>query len=142
MNKKMLILRRLPPFLCNKRINNGVMQPVSRQRIGKHVPAATNTHITIELLLKRVFSVRSVHSGYNDDNWGDPVERWVSAWEAVTVGPESGKLKILHCWKPLLWNGWWRHSRLEKGLAGAVVICGWAVITCSSELCIQFINSR
>jgi hypothetical protein len=48
------------------------MQPVSRQRIGKHVPAATNTHTTIQLLLDTVFSTRSVQMGYNEDNWSDP----------------------------------------------------------------------
>jgi hypothetical protein len=31
------------------------MQPISRQRIGEHVPATTNTHTTIELLLETVF---------------------------------------------------------------------------------------
>jgi hypothetical protein len=36
------------------------MEPVSRQRIGKHVTAETNTHRTIELLLKTVSSARSV----------------------------------------------------------------------------------
>jgi hypothetical protein len=42
-------------------INNGVMQPVSRQRIGKHVPAVANMHATIELLLETVilYSVRA-----------------------------------------------------------------------------------
>jgi hypothetical protein len=49
------------------------MQPVSRQRIGKHVPAATNTHTIIELLLETVFSTRSVYNGYKGDNWGDMV---------------------------------------------------------------------
>jgi hypothetical protein len=49
------------------------MQPVSRHRIGKHVPAATNTHTTIELLLETVFSTRPVQSGYKEDNWGNPV---------------------------------------------------------------------
>jgi hypothetical protein len=38
------ILWRIQPLLCNRRINSGVMQPVSRQQIGKHVPAATVTH--------------------------------------------------------------------------------------------------
>jgi hypothetical protein len=47
------------------------MKPVSRQQIGKHVPAATDTHTTIELLLETVFSVRSVQSGYKEDNWGE-----------------------------------------------------------------------
>jgi hypothetical protein len=49
------------------------MQPVYRQQIGKHVPAAKNTHTTIELLLETVFSNRSVQSDYKEDNWGDPV---------------------------------------------------------------------
>jgi hypothetical protein len=60
-------------LLCNMRINNGVMQPVSRQRIGKHVPVATNTNTTIKLLLETLFSTLSVQSGYKEDNWGDPV---------------------------------------------------------------------
>jgi hypothetical protein len=38
------------------------MQPVSRHRIGKYVPVATNTHATIELLLETVFSTRSVQN--------------------------------------------------------------------------------
>jgi hypothetical protein len=49
------------------------MQPISRQRMGKHFPAATNTHTTIELLLETEFSTRSVQSGYKEDNWGDRV---------------------------------------------------------------------
>jgi hypothetical protein len=36
-----------------------------------------------------------------------------SAWAAVTTGPESGKLKNLHCSKLLLRNGW-EDSTLEK----------------------------
>jgi hypothetical protein len=49
------------------------MQSFSRQRIGKHVPAATNTNTTLELLLQMVFSTRPVENDYKDDNWGDPV---------------------------------------------------------------------
>jgi hypothetical protein len=45
------------------------MQPVSRQRIGKDVPAATNTHATIVTVENRVtYSVRA--KGYKEDNWG------------------------------------------------------------------------
>jgi hypothetical protein len=33
---------------------------VSRKRLGKHVPAATDTLATIELLLETAFSTRSV----------------------------------------------------------------------------------
>jgi hypothetical protein len=43
------------------------MQPVSRQRIGKHVSAATNMYM-IELLLEVMFSTLYVRSGYKEDN--------------------------------------------------------------------------
>jgi hypothetical protein len=33
---------------------------VSRQRLGKYVPAATDTHATIEVMLETAFSARSV----------------------------------------------------------------------------------
>jgi hypothetical protein len=46
---------------------------ISRKRIGKRVPAATNIHAIIELLLEMVFSTRSVQRGYKEDNWNDPV---------------------------------------------------------------------
>jgi hypothetical protein len=52
----------------DRRITSGVVQPVSRQWICKHVPAATNTHATIELLLETVFSTRSVKMGCKEDN--------------------------------------------------------------------------
>jgi hypothetical protein len=40
------------------------MQPVSKQRIGKHASTA------IELLLETVFSIRSVQSDYKEENVG------------------------------------------------------------------------
>jgi hypothetical protein len=43
------------------------MEPVFRQRIGKHVPAVKNTHLTIELLLETVFTARSVQRGYREE---------------------------------------------------------------------------
>jgi hypothetical protein len=49
------------------------MQPVSRQWIGKHIPAATNMNTTIQLLLEMVFSTWSMQSGYKEDNLGNPV---------------------------------------------------------------------
>jgi hypothetical protein len=45
------------------------MQPISVQRITKHVPAATNMHTTIELLLETVCSVWPVQSGYMEGNY-------------------------------------------------------------------------
>jgi hypothetical protein len=54
-HKKNKYFRVYSPLLCNGRINNGVMQPIVRQLIGKQVPAATNTHTTIELLFELRF---------------------------------------------------------------------------------------
>jgi hypothetical protein len=41
------------------------MEPISKQRIGKH--ASTTT----ELLLETVFSFRTVQSGDKEENWGN-----------------------------------------------------------------------
>jgi hypothetical protein len=46
---------------------------ISKQRISKHVPAATNMHATIELPLETLFSTGSVQLGYKEDICGDPV---------------------------------------------------------------------
>jgi hypothetical protein len=74
------------------------MQTISRQRIGKHVPATTNTHTTIELLLETVFSTPSAQNGYKEENWGVPVvsSLLISSWEAAKIEPERAKLKNLH----------------------------------------------
>jgi hypothetical protein len=37
---------------------------VARQRLGKHVPAATNREAAIGILLDTMFSIRSVQIGY------------------------------------------------------------------------------
>jgi hypothetical protein len=41
---------------------------VSRQRLGKRVPATTDTHATIDVLLETMFHTRSVQRGYKEDN--------------------------------------------------------------------------
>jgi hypothetical protein len=46
---------------------------VSRHRFDKHVPATTDKHATIEVLLETVFSTQSVQMGYKEDNWGNRV---------------------------------------------------------------------
>jgi hypothetical protein len=46
------------------------MQPLSRQWIGKHFPAAKNKYTTIELLLETMFSTRFVQGGYKEYNRG------------------------------------------------------------------------
>jgi hypothetical protein len=47
----------------------------ARKRLGKHVPAETDTQASIEILLETVFSTRSVQMGY--------ITR-TPAWLAVT----------------------------------------------------------
>jgi hypothetical protein len=41
-----------------------IYRAASRQRFGKHVPVATDTYVTIKVLLETVFSTRSVHNEY------------------------------------------------------------------------------
>jgi hypothetical protein len=41
---------------------------VYRQQFGKQVPAAKDTHATIEVLLEMLFSTQSVQRGYKEDN--------------------------------------------------------------------------
>jgi hypothetical protein len=65
-------------------MNNGVLQPVSRQRIGKHVPATTNTHTTIQLLLQTVFSALPVQV---------VVRKTVGATQ---LHPYGGRFEYLH----------------------------------------------
>jgi hypothetical protein len=50
---------------------------VSRQRLGKHVPAATDTHSTIEVLLETVFSTLSVQR---------IIRKTIGATESVVYG--------------------------------------------------------
>jgi hypothetical protein len=67
--------------------NGSETTSVSRSRLGKHVPAATDTHATIKVLLETVFSTRYVPRSFKEDNWGNQVS---SIWEAVKRGLESG----------------------------------------------------
>jgi hypothetical protein len=46
---------------------------VSRQRLDKHVPATTDTHATIEVLLETEFSTRSLQRSYNKEIWSNRV---------------------------------------------------------------------
>jgi hypothetical protein len=83
------MLYRVQSLLCNRQINKGVIQPYSRQRISKHVPVATNTKTTMELLLEAVFYIPSVQCGYKEDNWGDAVSCCQLRVEFCTGGCED-----------------------------------------------------
>jgi hypothetical protein len=71
---------------------------VSRQRFGKRVPAATDTHTTIEVLLETVCSAWSVQGGCAEDNWDNRVSSLLEAvkkrgsWKGAAVrrGLEHG----------------------------------------------------
>jgi hypothetical protein len=101
------------------------MQPVSRHRIDKQVPGATNTH-TIELLLQTLFSTPSVQSGYKEDNWGDRV---VSCQQQeLCTGSCKDRICAREAEESTLLEAVARERVLKtqqakKGLADAVVIC-------------------
>jgi hypothetical protein len=59
----------------------GIMQPektsIARKGLGKHISAAKNTQATIEELLRTMFSVPSVQSGYKIRelvNWSEQTD--------------------------------------------------------------------
>jgi hypothetical protein len=62
--------RHTEPLLCNDLEISKYTRTVSRQRLGEHVPAATETHVTIEILLETAFSTQSLQRSYKEDNWG------------------------------------------------------------------------
>jgi hypothetical protein len=66
---------------------------VTRERLGRHVPAETDTH-AIEVLLGTMFSTRCVQRGYTEDNWGNRVSsvedsvRKGRSWKGTVVQGE------------------------------------------------------
>jgi hypothetical protein len=101
------------------------MQPVSRQWISEHVPAAANAHTTIELLLETVFSTLYMQRGYKDDNRGDP-HSWKSACEEKTRRlvwngrqHDSCQLRVEFC-KGGSEDRTWAHEAEESALLEAV----------------------
>jgi hypothetical protein len=91
---------------------------IARQRLGIHVPAATNTQATIGELLETVFCAGSARKVYNEKP--RPAEKMLDSFECCVQlssamitenrwrsssaegiiakeGPERGKLKIFHC---------------------------------------------
>jgi hypothetical protein len=90
-----LILPRVEPLLYDDREIDEYTRPVSRQRLGKHVPAATNPRATTEVLFETgVFLRGAVSRSCLEGNWGDPLS---SIRESVKRGLERVKLKNLQC---------------------------------------------
>jgi hypothetical protein len=65
---------------------------VSRQGLGKHVPASTNTHSNITGLLETMFSTSSVQRGYKEEIWSLPCGSGV---EYLHRSPESRRNPVL-----------------------------------------------
>jgi hypothetical protein len=61
--------RNAEPLLRNYREISKYARVVSRQRLGKNVPAVTDTHATIEVLLETLFSTSSEQRSCKGDNW-------------------------------------------------------------------------
>jgi hypothetical protein len=59
-----LLMQRVEPLLCDDREVGEYTRAVSGQRLGKHVPAATNRRATTGCF----YVVRA-----EEDNWGDTV---------------------------------------------------------------------
>jgi hypothetical protein len=81
-------------LLCDYREIGEYTRDVSRQRLGKHFPAATNRRATIDVLLERSVSMWSVPRSYLEEKWGDQIS---SVSESVKKGLERVKLYNLHC---------------------------------------------
>jgi hypothetical protein len=66
-----------------------------RQRLGKYVPAPTDTITRTRVLLETVFSARSVQMGYKEDNWGNQVSTVRKAVKRrLSWSCKSGQLKV------------------------------------------------
>jgi hypothetical protein len=78
------------PLLCNDREISKYTTAVYRQRLIKHLPAVTDTHITIEVLLETVFAILSVVRDYKEDKWGKQVSS-VRESEASKVHLEGSR---------------------------------------------------
>jgi hypothetical protein len=107
---------------------------VSWQRLGKHVPMATDMLATIEVLLEMVFSAESMHGCYKEDNWGNQVcsvreavkER--DSWKKVGRDPPFREDLSVEAEESSLLKAVTREQLVKtqqagKGLVGAVVIC-------------------
>jgi hypothetical protein len=113
------ILWREEPLLYNDREISKYTRAISRQRLGKYVPAATDMHAKTEVL-DTVFPTRSVQGLIRKTTGATKSVLWGRLWRKVTVWRKPPYRERLRAEaekyplsKPLPENGWW-HSRLEK----------------------------
>jgi hypothetical protein len=111
-------------------VNGSDITLVARQRLGKHVPAATDKHAAVEVLLEKVFCTRSMQRDYKEDKWRN---RFSSVRESVkkrgswkgkrlredlSTEAEESPLREAATRERLL-----KTQQVVKVLAGSVVIC-------------------
>jgi hypothetical protein len=75
--------------------NGSETTSVSMQRLGEHIPAATDRHAILEVLLESVFSTRSVERGYKKDNWGNRESSVRESVKKSCVGREQSFIEDL-----------------------------------------------
>jgi hypothetical protein len=95
--------------------NTVACRAVSRQRLATHVPAAEDTHATIQVLSETMFSTRSVQRGYKD-NWSKSIAE--PAWRRGRIPPpwpcdEKRSLKSETIKYGLKSQGTWTRERLR-----------------------------
>jgi hypothetical protein len=99
-------------LLCNDCETGKYTTEVSTQRIGKYVSVATDTQATIVVFLdynngNGVFYVVRVETLQAESvEFQSGQLAGSSVLESVKKGPERGKLRNLHSYKPLPGNGW------------------------------------
>jgi hypothetical protein len=101
------------PTLCNA----VACRAVSRQGLGKHVPVATDTHATTEVVLETVFYPQSVQRGYKEVNWiMNSSDENRCAQHGMTVAPDGVRHQDrLTDWLSVaIWLWLWRIVQLEK----------------------------
>jgi hypothetical protein len=89
------VLESIEPLLCNGSEISKYTGAVSRQRFHKHVPATTDTHATIEVLLETVSAARSVPRSSKEDNWDNEVSSVRESEEKSSGGTEPSFRKDL-----------------------------------------------
>jgi hypothetical protein len=80
-------------LLCNDREISKYTRDVSRQRLGKHVPAATDTHVTIEITLETLSSTRFVQWGYKEISRVEAGSNTSTVTLRVVGGDQKGSLE-------------------------------------------------
>jgi hypothetical protein len=91
---------------------------VPRQRLGKHVPAETDKHATIEVLMETVFSIRLVQGGHKEESLCKRISS-VREYVKRTLSCEAEESVLL---EGVATEWLMKIEQIGNGLAGAVMI--------------------